>query len=724
MSHIDIDFPSLYLVIGLLVLAALAVMAWRNISLAPKKGQQAALEALRFTAALLAFLSLADPVRVTVIEKTAHPVILVLKDTSRSMNTEDVQIDAKVLSRAGAAESLLSPAALKALGAKHEVIVEDFGSGNSRGTDLASALASGLKRHGSSAGGKEDLRAILLISDGDWNLGNDPSVTAMTARTQGVPVFTVPCGAEKFQPDIILERVEAPGFGLVNEKIQIPFRVRNVSGREYRGRVNLRSRQGVSLSRDLVLANGESATENFIWQPGFEGRFNFTLEVTGIPGEFRTDNNSSEFSVPVRRELIRVLVVESTPRWEYRFLRNALMRDPGVQVSTLLLHQQGMKIGGGPGYLGSFPSTREELSKYDVVFLGDVGAGAGGLGDEQIQSLRGLIEKLGSGLVLIPGLTGSQASLEKTPLGDIMPIVYDEKRPGGNAYSTPSMLRLSPIGEGHLLTYLADSGSNTSLWKSLPGFHWSAAVSKAKLGSQVLAVHASDKTPLLVTRPAGNGQVLFLGTDSAWRWRRGVEDLYHYRFWGQVVRWMASRRHSSASENCRLFMSPERPSQGDQVDVQATLFGPGGVPLTGAETQLRILPPSGAEQTQQMHESDGGWGVYRTQFTPDQPGQWKVILSCPSKGITHESRIEVAGAELEKVGVPARPAVMKEIARISGGEALALEGGAKSLAKLAAMPPPHPDELRWRLLSQVWWGLLIIGIFAAYWLLRKRLGLI
>ncbi|MEN9361277.1 MAG: hypothetical protein RL095_2812 [Verrucomicrobiota bacterium] len=724
MSHLDIDFPGLYLTLGGLVLAGLAVMAWRNVSLAPKKGQQAALEALRFTAALLAFLSLADPVRVTVVEKNTQPVILVLKDTSRSMNTEDVQIDAKVLSRAAAADSLLSPEALKALGAKHQVVVEDFGSGDSRGTDLAGALASGLKRHGPASGGKEDLRAILLLSDGDWNSGKDPSDAAMAARTQGVPVFTVPCGAEKFQPDLILERVEAPGFGLVNEKIQIPFRVRNVSGREYRGRATLRSRQGVNLTRDLVLADGESASESFIWQPGFEGRFNFALEISGIPGEFRADNNRSEFSVPVRRELIKVLVVESTPRWEYRFLRNALMRDPGVQVSTLLLHQQGMKVGGGPGYLGSFPRTRDELSQYDVVFLGDVGAGAGGLGDEQIQSLRGLVEKLGSGLVLIPGLSGSQASLEKTALGDIMPIVYDSKRPGGNAYSTPSMLRLSALGEEHLLTYLADTGSNNSLWKSLPGFHWSAAVDRAKLGSQILASHASDKTPLLVTRPAGNGQVLFLGTDSAWRWRRGVEDLYHYRFWGQVVRWMASRRHSSSSEHCRLFLSPERPAQGDQVDVQATLFFGGGVPCSGAETQLRVIPPAGPEISQQMQEGEGGWGVYRTQFTPDQPGQWKVILTCPSNNITHELRFDVAGAELEKIGVPARPSVMKEISRISGGETLFLEGGAKTLAKLAAMPPPQPEELRWRLLNQIWWGLLIVGIFAAYWLLRKRFGLI
>ena len=43
----------------------------------------------------------------------------------------------------------------------------------------------------------------------------------------------------------------------------------------------------------------------------------------------------------------------------------------------------------------------------------------------------------------------------------------------------------------------------------------------------------------------------------AWRWRRGVEDTYHYRFWGQVVRWMAHQRHLAHKEGIRFFYNPE-----------------------------------------------------------------------------------------------------------------------------------------------------------------------
>src|SRR6266404_4244002 len=67
------------------------------------------------------------------------------------------------------------------------------------------------------------------------------------------------------------------------------------------------------------------------------------------------------------------------------------------------------------------------------------------------------------------------------------------------------------------------------------------------------------------TRAAGSGKVLFMGTDSAWRWRRGVEDKYHYRFWSQVVRWMAHQRHLSEKQGILLTFSLEVPQAGETV---------------------------------------------------------------------------------------------------------------------------------------------------------------
>ena len=106
-----------------------------------------------------------------------------------------------------------------------------------------------------------------------------------------------------------------------------------------------------------------------------------------------------------------MLVIETFPRWEYRYLRNALERDPGVQVNCLLLHPDLGTVGAGRGYLKAFPKD-EQMTKYDVVFLGDVGTDRGQLTSEQCVALQKLVRDQAAGLVFMPGLRGYEGSLQ------------------------------------------------------------------------------------------------------------------------------------------------------------------------------------------------------------------------------------------------------------------------------------------------------------------------
>ena len=232
-----------------------------------------------------------------------------------------------------------------------------------------------------------------------------------------------------------------------------------------------------------------------------------------------------------------------------------------------MFHRGLSNVGGSSkDYIKHFPAGLEELSKFDVVFLGDVGLDDNQLTAEQCRLLKGLIEHQASGLVFMPGSLGRQFSLLDTVLGDLYPVVMDDSQPGGWGSRTPGHFELTELGRRSLLTNLADTQENNiEVWEDLPGFQWYAPVVRAKGGSEVLAVHkdASNnqgRLPLLVTRTFGAGKVLFMGTDGAWRWRKGVEDKYHYRFWGQVVRWMAYQHALwCKGETMQLYYAPDQP---------------------------------------------------------------------------------------------------------------------------------------------------------------------
>ena len=284
------------------------------------------------------------------------------------------------------------------------------------------------------------------------------------------------------------------------------------------------------------------------------------------------------------------------------------------------------------------------------MFLGDVGLDDGQLTAEQCRLLKGLVEHQASGLVFMPGWQGREFSLLDTELGDLCPVVLDPAQPGGWGSRTPSHFELTELGRRSLLTKLADTqDDNAEVWEGLPGFQWYAPVLRAKAGSDVLCVHkdASNeygRLPLLVTRTFGAGKVLFMGTDGAWRWRKGVEDKYHYRFWGQVVRWMAYQRNMAKGETMRLYYVPDQPQ--DEPDARRstpTSWTGAASRSTSGDVSARITAPSGKAELVRFTSAGDEWGVFTGRFTAEEPGKHKVTLFCKQTGATLEAIVLRAG---------------------------------------------------------------------------------
>jgi hypothetical protein len=267
------------------------------------------------------------------------------------------------------------------------VVIQPFSAPQpGRGTDLNEPLAQALEKI-------QNLRGIVLASDGDWNEGQPPVQAAASLRIKNVPVFTVAVGSPSRLPDVELLSLDAPTFGVAGKSVRIPFTIDSSLPREYAATVILRSSDGDELSREVRIAPMTRTTDAIVWKPKATGNFTLSLEVPKHGEETLTDNNRMTAPIAIRDEKLKVLVVESYPRWEYRYLRNALSRDPGVDVSCLLFHPGLSKVGGGnKDYIKQFPTGLDELSKYDVVFLGDVGLGDGQLTTEQCRLLKGLVE--------------------------------------------------------------------------------------------------------------------------------------------------------------------------------------------------------------------------------------------------------------------------------------------------------------------------------------------
>jgi hypothetical protein len=215
-----------------------------------------------------------------------------------------------------------------------------------------------------------------------------------------------------------------------------------------------------------------------------------------------------------------------------------------------------------------------------------------------------------------------------------------------------------------------------------------------------------------------------MATDGAWRWRKGVEDQYHYRFWGQVVRWMAYQRNMAKGETMRLFYSPEQPRVRQTVFATANVQADNGEPLMNGQVTLRIEAPSGQMEQIRMISDGGDWGAYTGSFTPLESGSYKLTLQCEQTQTTLETNLLVLGGAVERIGKPARPEVLEEMASLSGGRLVLPENIATISSLLTSLPTQSLEIQRFAIWSSPWSVATLIGMATMFWIGRKMLGLL
>lgn len=709
-----------------LITAVFCAVAWRRSGLTRSTGL---LEALRLILVVAVAVMLNQPEWIEEFLPTERPTVVVLWDDSGSMATRDVLNDERPsdppATRHDWVQPLLEQDVWQAAAERVNVVFEPFSSseGTPDGTDINAALQAIADKH-------LNLRAIVLLSDGDWNEGDAPVTAATKLRMKSVPVFGVGVGSETALPDIQIVSLDAPTFGVAGKAARIPFTIRSSLPRDYPVTVTLEASDGQRAEKQILIPAMGQLSDALSWQPEATGDFELTLKVPPSDAEKVPDNNQQTVPIAIRKEALQVLLIESFPRWEYRYFRNALERDPGVEVSCLLFHPNLPGVGGGRGYLKEFPAGLDELSKYDVIMLGDVGVSDGQLTLEQCKQLKGLVQNQASGLILMPGLRGNQFSLLNTELSELYPVVLDEGQPRGWGSRVPQQFELTEAGRRSLLTRLTEPETdNAKLWEALPGFQWYAPVLRARAGSEVLAIHHTEtnrygRVPLLVTRSFGTGKSLFMGTDGAWRWREGVEDLYHYRFWGQVARWMAYQRNMAEGESMRLFYSPDRPAAGDVVTLNANVMSATGEPLQNGNVVVQVLSPSGRTETVRLSPRGEDWGLFTGTFHPQESGDFDLTMTCRENGSTLNTTLSVQGTNREQIGQPARLDVLEEIAAISRGRSVTTSEFPQLVRDVADLPEPDPVVRRLRLWCHPVTAGALIFLLGCFWTGRKMAGTI
>jgi hypothetical protein len=187
---------------------------------------------------------------------------------------------------------------------------------------------------------------------------------------------------------------------------------------------------------------------------------------------------------------------------------------------------------------------------------------------------------------------------------------------------------------------------------------------------------------------------------------------------------MAYQRNMAKGETMRLYYVPDQPKMNQTVSLHASVMDRSGEPLHGGNVSALIKAPSGKSERVRFASAGDEWGVFAGRFTASEPGKHDVTLSCKETGASLETSFYVQGSATERVGRPARPEVLEEIARVTRGKVIEPEKLEDAVRSLTELPEPLPSVRRVQLWCHPVIAAGIVLLLGVFWVGRKVIGLV
>ena len=745
-GSLGFDWPVPWFVLLVLGLVAAVVAVWfyraGQSALTPR--DQAVLGGLRVAAILIVATCLARPILAVSRAIEQRNVVGVVVDDSRSMRITDNEN----LARGTFAHQVFGgpdSALFKALAEKFQLRFFRTSGAGGRSESLGDVPLNGSRTHIATSvlRAEEELAGapvagMVVISDGADNSAAMPGATPMleqllALRARQIPVYTIGVGAEHFQRDIELSRVEVPTSVLKDASILVEVVVvqRGYAGKKFPVVVEDSGR--IIGSRDVSMPkDGEAAIVRIRVPASERGARLFRVRVPVQSDEMVKENNDREAVVVVNDRREKILYLEGEPRFELKFIRQAVDEDRNLQVVTLLRSAKDkflrMSVDDSVELSTGFPKTREELFSYRAIILGSMEASFFTV--DQLRMLADFVSVRGGGLLALGGRRAlAEGGFAGTPFADALPV---ELGPPAGSDSGATEITVTPTAAGilHPATQLAPNDSaTTTLWRQMPPLTTVNEVGRPKPGATVLLEGRAEgerrTRPTLTFQRYGRGKAIVFAVQDSWLWQMHqlvpVEDQRHETFWRQLLRWLVSDVPSRVD-----MVAAGEGAINEGIPLRVVVSDSAYARFNGAAVNAEVLSPNG-ESTQLPFEwATDRDGEYTAMMVPGVNGVHTVNLKAVVGRDTIRSTagyVRIADPTAEYFGAEMRPAVLKQFADETGGKFYRTSDVSRLPQDIVYTTSGATEVQRLDLWDMPVIFLILLSLLGAEWLYRRRRGL-
>jgi hypothetical protein len=675
------------------------------------------LSILRGTALALVLILLLEPVLRTSFVIHHPPVVAILADRSASMTIVD-----RTGNRAEQIKDLLTSVIPGSIPAGVETELYSFGT-SLRGplrqppdtlgdetTDIAGALLALAHERD-----RFNIRAVIMVSDGMYTEGENP---VYRAGGLGIPMFTVGVGDTAQQKDVLVSRITANDVVYAGTTAPVDVVIKSSGFGGEKAEVTLQDGPRILDRAVVVLPSGTAeVSARLSYTPEGEGSRRYTVRVSSLPGELTAANNRRLFGVKVLRSTMRVLILAAGPSPDLSVIRGTLAEDPNFSVRVLT-----QKLGGGY-YEGTL--SRQIIDSADCIL--SIGMPDAATSSGTVEFVRSAIVDGKKPLLFVGGKTIDPSKL--IAMAPSLPVIPE----GGSTGEQEVEFVPDPSHFDHPLLALG-SDVERDVWSHLPPVFATRALYRLREGAVALGSPRIRNVllpqPFMAVRDIAETRSFSLMGYGLWRWRlmaQGNSDTapLFASFLSSAIRWLTSREEG---RSVRVAPTRDQFSRGEPVSFTGQAYNANSQPVEDAQVSIEITGEGEHIQTD-LHPL--GSGRYEGAVDGLPPGEFTFRAIATRGG--HEFGRDaglflVGGLNLEYLDTRMNAEVLQQLAYRTAGGYLAYRDASRLREMLASLKSLSPsdekktDALELHRLPSVL--ILVIALFSAEWIIRKRSGMI
>lgn len=538
----------------------------------------------------------------------------------------------------------------------------------------------------------QNLGAVVLISDGNYNVGAHPSYQA--EHLPLTPIYSLAVGDTTLKKDQLIQNVAYNELTFLNNEfpIEVDVEAYRLAGKSVVVRLFEDGRKIAeqTIRHGAQFQSGQTVT--FLHKAKKPGIREYRIQLSALPGEFTLKNNFKTIYIEVADSRHQILLLANAPHPDMAAISNALKGNENYELTYKTPAQ-----------------VRNDIQKYDLIIWHEPSNGFDATVLNQIKS-----NKIATWFIL--GSQAEMTSVKALPLG--LNLQLKQQLEEVQTFAQDGFSLFEP--DQKWLQLIAQFPPLQRRFGEVTVVGATQILLKQRIGQ------IEKKEPLLSFADINGQRVASLLGEGIWRWKLQAflktqnHDAFR-SFIGQISNYLLVQKEGMGLR----VQAPVRLETEQDFICNASFYNASLQAITSPQIHWELCNAKGLLRKGEL-QIKGAYYQYNLGKLKPGAYTWKVFTVVDKKTYTKTGKLIVESVQLEQQESAARHATLQQLASQSGAKVFPLKAYQKLLKELQAngdivtvRSETHQfNELNDYLLI----CLVLLGLLTTEWFLRRFNG--